>query len=362
MNPAPAGPIPDDDETPVGAGVPVAAPDAAEPADAVVPADAVEPRTGESAREAGASEAEPVDLRAGADGSALREVRESAREAGALVLAATPIGNAEDASPRLRRLLATADVVAAEDTRRLHALADRLGVQVRGRVVSYYEHNEAARADDLLDVADGGGTVVVVTDAGMPAVSDPGFRAVARAVERGVRVTAAPGPSAVLTALALSGLPTDRFTFEGFAPRKPGDRTRALAALAAEPRTMVFFEAPHRIAATLAAMASAFGADRPAAVCRELTKTYEEVLRGTLGSLVAEVEARSADGGPGLRGEICVVVGGAPAPKAASVEDMVGEVLARVAGGERLKDAASDVAATAGVSRRDLYNAALAAR
>jgi len=284
------------------------------------------------------------------------------REGGSLVLAATPIGNTEDASPRLRRLLATADVVAAEDTRRLHALADRLGVRVRGRVVSYYEHNEAARADELLDVVDGGGTVVVVTDAGMPAVSDPGFRAVARAVERGVRVTAAPGPSAVLTALALSGLPTDRFTFEGFAPRKPGDRSRAFAALAAEPRTMVFCEAPHRIAATLVSMAESFGADRPAAVCRELTKTYEEVLRGPLGTLAADVAARSADGGPGLRGEICVVVAGAPAPRAASIEDLVSEVLARVAEGERLKEVAADVAATSGVSRRDLYNAALAAR
>ncbi len=284
------------------------------------------------------------------------------REAGALVLAATPIGNAEDASPRLRRLLETAEVVAAEDTRRLHALADRLGVRVGGRVVSFYEHNEAARADELLDVVEGGGTVVVVTDAGMPAVSDPGFRAVARAVERGVRVTAAPGPSAVLTALALSGLPTDRFTFEGFAPRKPGERARALAALAGEPRTMVFFEAPHRIAATLAAMAEAFGPSRPAAVARELTKTYEEVLRGPLSSLVEQVAAREADGGPGLRGEICVVVGGAPAAVTPPLEDLVAQVLARVADGERLKDAAADVAASSGTSRRDLYNAALAAR
>jgi 16S rRNA (cytidine1402-2'-O)-methyltransferase len=282
-------------------------------------------------------------------------------EAGALVLAATPIGNAEDASPRLRRLIAEADVVAAEDTRRLHALADRVGVTVGGRVVSYHEHNETARADELLDVVDGGGTVVVVTDAGMPSVSDPGYRVVARAVERGLRVTSAPGPSAVLTALALSGLPTDRFTFEGFVPRKPGERSRALVALAAEPRTMVFFEAPHRIDATLEAMADAFGAERPAAVARELTKTYEEVLRAPLGELAATVAARSADG-EGLRGEICVVVGGAPAARAASVEELVAEVLDRVASGERLKEAAGDVAAAAGVSRRDLYNAALAAR
>ncbi|MGW8565725.1 16S rRNA (cytidine(1402)-2'-O)-methyltransferase [Isoptericola sp. NPDC055881] len=282
-------------------------------------------------------------------------------EAGTVVLAATPIGNAEDASPRLRRLLAEADVVAAEDTRRLHALAQRLGVTVGGRVTSYHEHNEAARADELLDVVADGGTVLVVSDAGMPAVSDPGYRVVARAVERGVRVTAAPGPSAVLTALALSGLPTDRFTFEGFVPRKPGERARWLGALAAEPRTMVFFEAPHRIAETLHAMADAFGADRPAAVCRELTKTYEEVLRGALADVVAEADARAADG-DGLRGEICVVVGGAPAGAAPSVEDLVPEVLARVEAGERLKAAVADVATAAGVPKRDLYAAAIAAR
>ncbi|MGF0117970.1 16S rRNA (cytidine(1402)-2'-O)-methyltransferase [Promicromonospora sp. Marseille-Q5078] len=282
-------------------------------------------------------------------------------EAGAVVLAATPIGNAEDASPRLRRLLAEADVVAAEDTRRLHALAARLGVTVQGRVTSFHEHNEVARADELLDVVADGGTVVVVSDAGMPAVSDPGYRVVARAVERGVRVTAAPGPSAVLTALALSGLPTDRFTFEGFVPRKTGDRSRWLGALAAEHRTMVFFEAPHRIAETLRAMADAFGADRPAAVCRELTKTYEEVLRGALTDVVAEADARAADG-DGLRGEICVVVGGAPAGAAPSVEDLVPEVLARVEAGERLKTVVADVATAAGVPKRDLYAAALAAR
>ena len=282
-------------------------------------------------------------------------------EAGAVVLAATPIGNAEDASPRLRRLLAEADVVAAEDTRRLHALAARLGVTVAGRVTSYHEHNEEARADELLDVVADGGTVLVVSDAGMPAVSDPGYRVVARAVERDLRVTAAPGPSAVLTALALSGLPTDRFTFEGFVPRKAGERSRWLGALAAEPRTMVFFEAPHRITDTLHAMADAFGADRPAAVCRELTKTYEEVLRGPLADVVAEADARAADGA-GLRGEICVVVGGAPAGAAPSVEDLVPEVLARVRAGERLKTAVADVATAAGVPKRDLYAAALAAK
>ncbi len=274
---------------------------------------------------------------------------------GRLVLAATPIGDVEDASPRLRRLLAGADVVAAEDTRRLRALAARMGVTVGGRVVSYHEHNEAARAAELLDVVAGGGTVVVVTDAGMPSVSDPGFRVVAAAVEAGLTVTAAPGPSAVLTALALSGLPTDRFCFEGFPPRKPGERARSLGALAREPRTMVFFEAPHRLADTLAAMAEAFGGDRPAAVCRELTKTYEEVRRGPLDELVAWAAGE-------VRGEIAVVVAGAPGGVGASTADLVTEVLARVDAGERLKEAVADLAETAGVPKRELYAAALAAR
>ncbi|HWK92755.1 MAG TPA: 16S rRNA (cytidine(1402)-2'-O)-methyltransferase [Luteimicrobium sp.] len=290
-----------------------------------------------------------------------RPERPSDRPGGVLVLAATPIGNADDASPRLRRLLAEADVVAAEDTRRLHALAGRLGLEVSGRVVSYHEHNETARADDLLDVVEGGGTVLVVTDAGMPSVSDPGYRVVTRAVERDLPVTTAPGPSAVLAALAVSGIATDRFTFEGFPPRKPGERRRTLEALAREPRTMVFFEAPHRIADTLAAMAEAFGADRPAAVCRELTKTYEEVLRGGLGDLAERAQAEP------LRGEIAVVVAGASRAGAVSLDELVDEVLERVAAGERLKEAVAAVAEAsgtggAGVSKRDLYAAALAAR
>jgi len=290
-----------------------------------------------------------------------RADRPSDPSGGVLVLAATPIGNPDDASPRLRRLLAEADVVAAEDTRRLHGLAGRLGLEVGGRVVSYHEHNETARADDLLDVVEDGGTVLVVTDAGMPSVSDPGYRVVTRAVERGLAVTTAPGPSAVLAALAVSGIATDRFTFEGFPPRKPGERRRTFEALGREPRTMVFFEAPHRIADTLDAMAAGFGTDRPAAVCRELTKTYEEVLRGGLGELAERARAEP------LRGEICVVVAGAPRAAAASVGELVEEVLERVAAGERLKDAVAAVAEAsgvggAGVSKRDLYAAALAGR
>ncbi|MDR3034753.1 MAG: 16S rRNA (cytidine(1402)-2'-O)-methyltransferase, partial [Kitasatospora sp.] len=204
---------------------------------------------------------------------------------GVLVLAGTPIGDVEDAPPRLRAELAGADVIAAEDTRRLRRLTQALGVTPTGRVVSYFEGNEVGRTPELVAALQGGARVLLVTDAGRPSVSDPGYRLVDAAVAAGIKVTAVPGPSAVLTALALSALPVDRFTFEGFLPRKAGDRSRQLAQVAAEPRTMVFFEAPHRIAETLEAMAAAFGADRPAAVCRELTKTYEEVRRGPLGEL-----------------------------------------------------------------------------
>src|SRR6476646_6938784 len=192
---------------------------------------------------------------------------------GVLVLAATPIGRVADAPPRLAQELATADVVAAEDTRRLRRLTTDLGVTITGRVVSYFEGNESARTPVLLEALLAGERVLLVTDAGMPSVSDPGYRLVAAAVDAGVTVTAVPGPSAVLTALAVSGLPVDRFCFEGFLPRKAGERARRLTALAAEERTLVFFEAPHRTAAALEAMATAFGADRAAAVCRELTKT-----------------------------------------------------------------------------------------
>lgn len=273
------------------------------------------------------------------------------------MLAATPIGDPEDASPRLVRLLAEADVVAAEDTRRLRHLAAALGVVPAGRVVSFHEHNESARAADLVDAVAAGLLVVVVTDAGMPSVSDPGLRAVRAVVEAGLPVTAAPGPSAVLTALALSGLPTDRFCFEGFPPRKDGALRRTLAALADEPRTMVFFEAPHRVAATLAVMAEVLGADRPAALCRELTKTYEEVRRGTLGPLAAG----ALDDPP--RGEICLVVAGrrcgplSAADAEAAMPELVERVRARVAAGERMKDAAADVASSAGVPKRALYDA-----
>jgi 16S rRNA (cytidine1402-2'-O)-methyltransferase len=274
--------------------------------------------------------------------------------AGVLVLAATPIGDPRDAAPRLTQEIATVDVVAAEDTRRFGRLCRLLQVRPSGSVVSYHEHNEATRTADLLARLVGGARVLVVTDAGMPSVSDPGYRLVVAAVEAGVKVTCVPGPSAVLMALAVSGLPVDRFCFEGFPSRKAGERLRSFQALAQERRTLIFFEAPHRLAVTLAAMADAFGPDRPAAVCRELTKTYEEVRRGGLVDL-AQWAAE------GVKGEITVVVGGASA-EVIDPETAVAAVQARVAGGERLRDVCAEVAAATGLSRNDLYNAALAAR
>jgi len=272
-----------------------------------------------------------------------------------LVLAATPIGRVEDASPRLAELLASADVVAAEDTRRLRRLASGLGVDVGGRVVSYFEGNERERTPDLVAAVADGSTVLLVTDAGMPSVSDPGYRLVAACVEAGLDVTAVPGPSAVLTALAVSGLPVDRFCFEGFAPRKAGERRRVLGALAREPRTMVFFESPHRTAATLAAMTDAFGADRPGAVCRELTKTYEEVVRGPLSELVSWAEGQEH----GVRGEVTLVVAGAEPAQRELTPDELRDLVADAEGdGLSRKDAIARVAAETGVRRQDVYAAA----
>ncbi|MFD5092110.1 16S rRNA (cytidine(1402)-2'-O)-methyltransferase [Amycolatopsis thailandensis] len=273
---------------------------------------------------------------------------------GRLVLAATPLGDVRDASPRLSEALATADVIAAEDTRRLRSLTAALDVSPVGRVVSFYEDVETARLPKLLESLRSGETVVLVTDAGMPSVSDPGFRLVAACVEADVPVTCLPGPSAVTTALALSGLPCDRFCFEGFAPRKPGERAKWLGSLKDEPRTAVFFESPHRLASTLADAADVLGADRRAAVCRELTKTYEEVKRGNLPDLAAWAAE-------GVKGEITVVLAGAP-PRSVSVADLVAEVSSRVEAGERLKSAAAEVAEAAGVSKKELYDAVLASR
>jgi 16S rRNA (cytidine1402-2'-O)-methyltransferase len=278
-------------------------------------------------------------------------VREDRRVTGTLVLAGTPIGRVGDAPARLAEELATADVVAAEDTRRLRRLTSELGVEVTGRVVSYFEGNEQQRTPALVEALVAGERVLLVTDAGMPSVSDPGYRLVAAAVEAGVTVTAVPGPSAVLTALAVSGLPVDRFCFEGFLPRKAGERGRRLADLADERRTMVFFEAPHRTAATLAAMAEAWGGDRAAAVCRELTKTHEEVRRGGL----AELAAWAADG---VRGEVTLVVTGADVVPAVSADDdsLRAAVAERQDRGMDRKEAIAEVARLAGVPKREVYD------
>jgi 16S rRNA (cytidine1402-2'-O)-methyltransferase len=271
--------------------------------------------------------------------------------AGVVVVAATPIGDIADASPRLVTELTNADVIAAEDTRRLRRLLERLGVQTDAPIMSYFEGNEARRTGELLRLLEQGARVVVVSDAGMPSVSDPGYRLVAAAVARGFRVTAVPGPSAVLTALAVSGLPVDRFCFEGFLPRKTSERLRRLAELAAEPRTMIFFEAPHRTAATLSAMAEAFGPDRSGAVCRELTKTYEEVRRGSLQEL--------ADwAGSEVRGEVTLVIGGAPRPTA-DLESAAQEAVELAASGMKLKAAVAQVAQQEGVAKNALYDVAL---
>lgn len=275
---------------------------------------------------------------------------------GTLVLAGTPIGDVADAPPRLAAELETADVVAAEDTRRLRRLTQALGIHTTGRVVSYFEGNESARTPELVEALTGGARVLLVTDAGMPSVSDPGYRLVAAAVEKGIKVTAVPGPSAVLTALALSGLPVDRFCFEGFLPRKAGERLGRLREVADERRTMVFFEAPHRLDDTLAAMAEVFGGDRRAAVCRELTKTYEEVKRGPL----AELAVWAAEG---VRGEITVVIeGAADVAEALDAAELVRRVQVREEAGERRKEAIAAVAAAAGLPKREVFDAVVAAK
>lgn len=276
---------------------------------------------------------------------------------GTLVLAAAPLGNPADASARLAAELAEADVIAAEDTRRLRRLAADLGVQLDARVVSYFEGNEASRTPDLVAELRAGSRVVLVTDAGMPSVSDPGYRLVTAAIAAGVPVTAAPGPSAVLTALALSGLPVDRFTFEGFVPRKAGDRTRTLSALREEPRTMVFFESRHRLVQTLRAMTDTFGTERTAAVCRELTKTHEQVRRGSLQELVDWAEQNLP------LGEITIVVQGHRAvPQPVTPQAAAARVATLEAEGMARKQAIAAVAAETGMHKREVYDAVVTAR
>jgi 16S rRNA (cytidine1402-2'-O)-methyltransferase len=270
-----------------------------------------------------------------------------------IILAATPIGNLGDASKRLIDALAGAEVIASEDTRVTIHLMRALGIENRPRLIALHEHNEVAKAAEIVELARDS-DVLVLTDAGMPAISDPGFSLVSAAAAAGVRVTALPGPSAVLTALAVSGLPTDRFCFEGFLPRKGGDRRKALRSLEREERTMVFFESPNRLADSLADLATAFGATRRVVVVRELTKLFEEVKRGTAVEL-----ADWAAGG--VKGEICVVVEGAAA-REIDLETGVAQVLRLVADGIRLKDASAEVSESTGLGRRELYEGALAAR
>ncbi|BDV31140.1 16S rRNA (cytidine(1402)-2'-O)-methyltransferase [Microbacterium terricola] len=270
-----------------------------------------------------------------------------------IILAATPIGNLSDASRRLIEALGSATVIAAEDTRTTQRLLAALGIDNRPRLIALHDHNEKQRAAELVALAREQ-DLLVLSDAGMPTVSDPGYGLVVEAAAQGVTVTAIPGPSAVLTALAVSGLPTDRFTFEGFVGRKSGERRAAFRSLAAESRTMVFFDAPTRVGATLADMAAVFGAERRAAVCRELTKLHEEVARGSLAELVEWAAA-------GVRGELVIVVDGATEQEVA-FPDAVAQVLAQVAAGTRLKDAAAEVSAHTGHSSRELYQAGLAAK
>ena len=275
---------------------------------------------------------------------------------GRLVLGGAPLGQPGDVGPRLREAMATADVLAVEDTRRLHRLASDLGVTFTGRVVTFHESVERSRLPGLVEALAGGATVLLLTDAGMPSVSDPGYTLVRAAIGAGVPVTAVPGPSAVTTALALSGLPVDRFCFEGFLPRKAGERRAKLTALAGEPRTMVFFESPHRLADALADAVAAFGPEREAAVCRELTKTHEEVRRGGL----AELAAWAAEG---VRGEITLVVAGAElsAVEAAPAE-LAALVAAEEAAGADRKEAIRAVMARTGLPRRTVYDAVVQGR
>jgi 16S rRNA (cytidine1402-2'-O)-methyltransferase len=270
-----------------------------------------------------------------------------------LVLAATPIGDPRDASPRLRDALAAADVIAAEDTRRLRRLAGALDVALSAKVIAVYDAVERGRAKALLDEVEAGRTVLVVSDAGVPLVSDPGYALVTGAIARELAVTVLPGPSAVTAAVVVAGVPVDRWCFEGFLPRKAGERRTRLAQLAGDPRALVLFESPRRLAATLLDLAGAFGPDRRAAVCRELTKTHEEVRRGPLSDLADWAASHE------VLGEVTVVIAGAPEqPPVIDPEALRREVEARVTAGATRRDAVDAVAGESGLPRRVVYDAA----
>lgn len=273
---------------------------------------------------------------------------------GQLYLAATPIGNYLDSSLRLQELLTSADLIAAEDTRKVKALCARLGITPRGKVISFHDHNEEQKSFQIIAEAQSGQIVLMVTDAGMPTVSDPGYKLIQKAIELGCPFEVIPGPSAVTMALALSGLATDRFSFEGFVPRKSGERVKTFNKLRTEERTMVFFESPHRLLQTLLDAASVFGGDKQVAVCRELTKKYEETVRGTLAEVV--VWAKSKE----IKGEICFVVSGNRLAPVLELEDLIPRVAEQLEKGVRLKAAVSTVSAEFGVSKRELYELMLA--
>jgi 16S rRNA (cytidine1402-2'-O)-methyltransferase len=293
------------------------------------------------------------------DGSAVTQDIADVATAGRLLLAATPLGNLGDATQRLRDALATADIVAAEDTRRALRLAHSLDITIAGRVLSFYDAVEQERTPYLLEAVRQGGTVLVISDAGTPGVSDPGYRLVVAAVAAGIPIVALPGPSAALSALVVSGLPTDRFCFEGFLPRKGRERKERLAAIAADQRTSIMFESPRRTAATLHDLADACGPERRACVARELTKTHEEVVRGTLAELAQWADARE------VLGEVTLVIAGADPQATLSTDDpavaadIAGRVAQLVAGGLSRRDAVDTVAAETGLPRRTVYSAAL---
>lgn len=279
-------------------------------------------------------------------------MREQTISGPCLILLGAPLGNPSDASPRLAQVLRTVDVIAAEDTRRLRRLADDIGAELAPTIVSYFDGNEKQRTLQLRQRLAQGETVALITDGGMPSVSDPGYRLVNAAIADNVAITCVPGPSAVTTALALSGLPCDRFCFEGFLPRKHGERATRLTQLSEEARTMVFYESPRRISATLGDLASGFGSERPAALCRELTKTYEDIRRGTLEELVRSVDAVPP------RGEITLVVAGyEPEHVEATTEAMAAAVAQLIDDGVDRKQALSDTAKRFGVPKREVYDA-----
>ena len=271
---------------------------------------------------------------------------------GTLFLAATPIGNSADATPRLVALLQSADLIAAEDSRRAVRLLRELGITAPGKIISFYDAVEDVKSNQLISAVESGQTVLVISDAGMPTISDPGYRLVQQAIAANIKIQVIPGPSAVLAALAVSGLPTDRFTFEGFLNRKSGQRATQLKNLVNEPRTMVFFEAPHRLAQTITDFVEYFGQERQAVICRELTKTYEEIVRGNLGELQIWCQRE-------ILGEVTLVVAGAEPAAETTPEDWVAEVTGRVALGASTRDAIAEVAAELNVPKRKVYDAVI---